>query len=310
MMDQEKDTSGPEKEIAELRSQLDSVNKKKEEAFKNKEDLKKQLSELIKKVKGVGAEKKKEGTGINSLKKQRDQHNNNVKTLITEIKALNSEKSKFPGKDTASKDFMHLKKEIEILEFKVEHEALSPSDEKKVMKKIKELKKYYDSAGESIAVIERINELSRKIEEEKKLADNFHNQLVEAQKGTMSFGALREVSKEIMAMRSKQEAEFANFIKLKQEFKELSEKLKQKLVQSGYKPKQEKHHDKKPHPHSQYNRKKQQNPRQHVHQEVDSRKKQEQAKILQEKTKEVEEKLRTRKKLTTEDLLILQQKTD
>lgn len=316
--EQTKDTSGLEKEIINLKSQLDSINKKKEEAFKNKEDLKKQLSELIKKVRGVTSQNKKEGVNVQQLKKQRDQHNSNVKRLIAEIKTLGGGKRS----DVNAYDFMRLKKDLEALEFKVEHEALSPSDEKKTMKKIKELKKHYDAQNEFMKSADRSHELSKKIEEEKKLADQFHNQLMAAKGDTMDYNKLKTVSHEILDMRSKQEAEFANFIRLKQEFKEISEQLKQKLAIAGRRPlslrsfpkDSEADHKHGEHRHSErprYNRnKKKNNFHENSASKASDEKKKEQMKIIQEKAKEVEEKLKSGQKLTTEDLLILQQKAD
>ena len=75
-----------QQEIFQLKQKLHEINLKKETWFKKKEDLKKELNELIHKVKSVRAENHKNNNELHELKIQRDKHNDEVHTLIKDIK--------------------------------------------------------------------------------------------------------------------------------------------------------------------------------------------------------------------------------
>ncbi|MBU1203935.1 MAG: hypothetical protein KKG60_02610 [Nanoarchaeota archaeon] len=273
-------------EIKELKLRLNSINKKKEEAFSKSQGTKKQLLELIRKIRGIKSEKEGVNVALEKLKEDRDKHNKQVKQLISDIKKLNQEKKNFPRGAGFEKDFSKIKKTIDALELKIETEALSPEEEKKTMKKMKGLKKEYGSAGETILLVETANQLSKKIEEEKQLADKSHNELVSKRKGSKDYSEFKEISKEITGLRLKQEKEFQGFLGFKKESQAISKELKEKIGRLTDIKKRERDLSKK----------------------REIRKKLNNQKILKEKTRQVEEKFKIKKKLTTEDLIILQGK--
>lgn len=265
-------------EINELKAKLNDIGPKKEEWFKKKEDLKQEIAKLISKIKEARSNKDSVDVKIKELKENRDKFNKEVKELIVKIKSLgpkeNSEKKESPE---------FLKMQIGKLETAMETQAFDFEKEKKVMKQINDLKKKYKIAFEAYSAQGEMKDLSKRIEEAKKKADEFHNQLKEYLKEhkESNFGKL---SKEINQIKKVQEEAFANFIKYKQEFSLINKQLKEKL--GMLKSEHQKNEQKK---------------QERVHEKKD--KEQEQ---IRNKAKEVKEKFKQKKILTTEDLITLQ----
>ncbi|MCD4666660.1 hypothetical protein K8R47_02515, partial [archaeon] len=123
-------------QITSLKKQLNDLNNEKEIWFKKKEDLKKEINSEIFKIKGIKNKKDKSNIDFRTVKQERDNHNAEVKKLITQIKKLNDQKLVLFKKHNIKGDPSRTVKQIEVLEFKIETEALSLSQEKKVMKQI------------------------------------------------------------------------------------------------------------------------------------------------------------------------------
>ncbi len=263
-------------EISDLKAKLNEIGQKKEEWFKKKEDLKQEIARLITNIKEARASKEQFGTKIKELKENRDKHNKEVQELVAKIKAL-------PQKPEHVDRPEFIKSQIEKLETALETQAFDFEKEKKVMKQINALKKKYDIAKESFSAKGNVKELSRQIEDAKKKADDFHAQLRDCLKEhrESQFGKL---SKEINHVKKVQEEAFANFIKHKQEFAVINKALKEKLEQS--KGEQEK--------------------REIVREDKRREKKDIESQQIKKKAKEVKERFKAKKFLTTEDLIALQ----
>ena len=121
------------KEISELRNQLNLLNEEKEKWYKEQHNLKNTLQEEIRKIKVIKNTADKSGLEFKDFKKARDLENQNVKNLITKIKELR-EKRVLLLKKYNIKEPEKVHSQIEQLEKKIETEALSPDQEKKMMK--------------------------------------------------------------------------------------------------------------------------------------------------------------------------------
>ncbi len=267
-------------EISELKSKLNDIGQKKEEWFKKKEELKQEIANLISKIKEARANKENVDTKINELKENRDKFNKEVQELIVKIKEINK-KNETVGEKKDRPEF--IKAQMDRLETALETQAFDFEKEKKVMKQIRDLKKKYDASNAHYSSQKEGRELSKKIEEAKTKADEFHNQLKEYLKEHKE-GSFGRLSKEINQIKKVQEDAFANFIKYKQEFSSLNKQLKEKLdlLKSE--------HDR--------------------HERVKEERKQEgktrEERQIHDKAKEVKEKFKAKKILTTEDLIALQ----
>ena len=283
MSDEKSDIKELNKEIASLKTKLKEVNDDKEKWFKEKEELKKEMHVLIDKIKNV--QKTNDPSEVEKLKKERDTYNSEVRHLIEKINELKQEKLVFLKKHGVKEDPENIKKNIEKIEEKIETEVLSIDRERKLMEYIRKMKKDYESLGDVKLIDEKISEISKQIEDTKKKANDAHEKfklaLKEKKKWYKEFFSL---SKQINVIKKQQEKAFEMFISLKNSFLEVSKQLSVKLHLA--KKEKEKVVETK-----QIKRKSKE--------EIEN-------KIVEEKQKKVEEKLKKGGKLTTEDLIVMQ----
>lgn len=279
-MDEKQDLKTIQKEVHSLRSELNKVKDDRERWFKKKEELKKQIAELIVKIKGLKRHGDLSTEEAKKLRTERDQYNKLVKKLIEKISSLQKEKKELIEKYKIEHDTEILKKNIQKLEEKIETEALTIDKEKRLMQQIKRLKKYYNELSDVKAISDKITEMSKEIEETKKKADEAHKKFKEAMKERKSgYKEFFNLSSQINVIKKQQERAFEMFISLKNSFFNVSRQLQQKL-----------------------------NLVKKTHDETINKEKLIKDKIIEEKTKDVEKKIKKGEKLTTEDLLVLQSK--
>ncbi|MBS3155817.1 hypothetical protein J4413_01130 [Candidatus Woesearchaeota archaeon] len=268
--------------ISELKKKVNSLNEKKEDLFKKQDEIRKAIKEKIEKIKPMKGENDKLGDEARNLKKERDKENDLVKELITKIKLLRDKKSlilkKYNIKDP---EIEH--KRIEALERKIETEALSPSQEKKVMKEINDLKKIFGKNSDLEKITKEIKETSKNLRETKKRADEFHNKLQGLRKDG-GYDEYKKLSKEIIILRKKHKEMYKEFVETKKEYIGANESFRdnlKKLNQGNKRDKVKKNKEKK---------------------RIDSLN----VTKINEMAKEVEDKLKKKEKITTDDLLAFQ----
>lgn len=269
-------------ELSQLKSQIAEVAKQKEFWFRKKEDLKKEINDLIKKIKEIKTENDKSNIEVHEFKKNRDKYNAEVHELIGKIKKVNEEKEKELKKTKITADPSKIKAQINALEKRVETET-NFSKEKKLMEQIKRLKKSYAEFSSIMKINDEAKKISNEIKESRKKANEFHKQIQSVTKDT-NYQGFMEMSKKITEVKKTQEDAFNKFIEFKNKYLELNKAFKAKLEEA--KPFQE-----------QIEKEQQNTKQQYV---------EKQAKILKQKTEQVEEKIKKKKKLTTEDILAFQ----
>lgn len=271
-------------EVSRLRDNLNKINKEKEEWFKKRVELNQKIYPLIKEIKDIKLKRDKSNIDIIELKKKRDGYNSEVKKLISEIRELNSKKQLLFKKLGLKEDPMKMKEVISKLEKRIETEALSFNEEKKVMKKINQLKKIFGKNSELKNILDNIDKVSKMIEEKKNKAEEIHKKIQEQYKGRIDYSDFKDLSKQINDLRDERDEISKNFLDFKKQFTKLNKNLKEKLKELGGLQK-EINYDK--------NKKEQE--------EVVKTKKQ-----IEDKIRLVEEKLKTKKKLDTDDIIVLQ----
>lgn len=274
-------------DIRNLKNQLSLLNQKKEAAFRKKEEFKKQIFSEIQAFKTIRDEifystKEKE-----DLKNQRNQLNSKFRELIKVAKEKHKEKKKLLTKHGFAINPSALKEKIEKLDTRIETEAMKFDDEKKIMKTINELKKKLHDADAIKSVFKEGAALSKDIDVTKEQADSFHHMLSQKRTGDKEkYGKLKEHSKKIKALKKEQQTAFDEFIAFKKEFMQKSDELQSKLKELT--PMLQRQTQSK--------------------EQWRQRRIREEERTLAEKERAVEEKLRSRKKLTNEDLLVFQRK--
>ncbi|MFH0797999.1 MAG: hypothetical protein V1906_01160 [Candidatus Woesearchaeota archaeon] len=276
-------------DVSDLKNKLDELNKSKEEWFNKKEELKQKIAEMINEAKSLRSNKDDFTKKVEELKKGRDQFNAEVQDLVKKIKDLNKQNQDRFVKlgERASPDM--IKRQIDKLESDLETQAVSFDKEKKIMKQINSLKKKLSSSEEASTMLNESDDVSKKINEAKAKADEFHQKLKDYVKDHKTdFKKFTKLSREINKMKKVQEDAFAKFIDFKQEFVEANRILKDKLGDVKEKKKeQKKKKDEK----------------------IKARHDMEEE-MINEKAKEVDEKLKKKKILTTEDLIAFQARSD
>ena len=273
-------------DVSQVRYKLDKINEDKEFWFRRKEDLKTEIRGLIINVKEIKAEEDKKNIELQELKKQRNKYNDDVKQLIKRIKKLNNEKADAFKKYNVKVDPAKIQEKINNLEKKVEIEV-DFEKEKKLMEEIKKLKKSYEESSEVLQIAEKANELDKEIRESRKKADDFHRKILDMTKDT-KYDVFIELSKKINLLKKEQEDAFQKFIDHKNEYSDANRELRNKLEELQAL-------------NMLFNRDKE-----FKKLKLDERHKQ----IIREKSKAVEEKIKNKKKLTTEDVIAMQGLSD
>jgi len=273
------------KEIAELRKKFGEFNRQKEFWFRKKEELKEKINQLIKNIKDIKVQNDKSHENIKFLKEQRNKYNSEVKNLIKIIKKLNNEKRYAFKKYKIKADPSQIQKKIEDIEKRLETEV-NFENEKRLMKEINRLKNAYEESRKIRDILNNINRLSNEITESKKKADEFHGKIEEYQQNKESYSDFIELSKEINETRKEEESAFQKFIDFKKQFIATNKLIREKNEEAN-KIGEILDRDKN---------------------EKKSKKEEATRNIILEKTKMIWEKFRSKKKLTREDLLVLQDK--
>ena len=268
-------------ELQTIRASLLPINKEKETWFRKKEELSKTLISLITQLKTIKVQKDKANISAVELKKQRDAFNNEVKKLASELRSLNAEQKSLAPKLT--KDTSRLKQEIDRLELFIETEGLTFDKEKKVTEKIKKLRREYSELKVVDEVASDIHSASSEFREKRAKANELHAKLTETAKAS-GYSEFFELSKKVNTVRYEQQQAFNKFIELKNKAYPFNIEIKKKLIRIDEIRKA----------------------LGMVAKENLALQRRKQDEFLQDKAKSIEEKLKSKKKLTTEDLIAYQ----
>jgi uncharacterized coiled-coil DUF342 family protein len=273
------------REISQLQTELNLANDKKESFFQKKTELSKKISSLIDDIKHNRNQRNELTKQVRSEKEERDKHNLDVKESVDKIKVLEKEREELIQKHNLKQDPIALIKQIRGIEFKIETQPMSFEEEKKLMKRIRDLKKHLEEAKAVVGVIDKMRELSRQIDEKKRTAQSTHRKVQSHAKASQEkHESLIESSKQIDDMKKEEEEAFRNFIENKKIFNELNDKLK--LLLTEIKDLSQKADSNK----------------MEVRDSFEKRQKE----TIEQKKLSVEEKFKKGLKLTTEDLLAFQ----
>jgi len=270
--------------IISLSKDLNKTSSEKESWFSKKEDFSRQIREKISIIRESREKRDSLTKKVKGLKEKRNAFSGEIGKKISEFKKLNDEKKKLLSKSKI-RDPYRLKSDIEKLELKLETEAMPFDKEKKLSKTVKDLKKSLAEASDSIGIMEKIKGLNKEINESRKDANAAHTEIQEfAKQSQILHEGIIKSSKEADELKTKEEEAFKNFIIAKSRFTGINGQLKENLAKmSGIREKISK-----------------------FELEEEEKKKLKEAMFIQSKEKEIEEKFKSGKKLTTDDFLAFQ----
>jgi len=172
--------SRKKKEVQYLQTELISVNDKKETYFKQKTEMSDKISKLINEIKKARTIRDELTKQVKKEKQSRDNHNIEVKGNVEKLKSLVKERDEVLKKHNI-KDPTNILRQISRIEEQIETEPMSFDAEKKLMKKIKDLKKKLSQAQAVSKIIGTIRDISKVTDEKKKTAQQSHKK-VQSQK--------------------------------------------------------------------------------------------------------------------------------
>jgi len=272
-------------EVAQIKKRLSVIGKEKEKLFSEKRSVSDQIKDKISGVMGQKGSRNSFTHEARKAKQERDKLNKQIADKIAEIKKMKSAYKDVAGKLGIKGNPSGLKTQIDKLEMRLETEPMSFDKEQKLMKHIKDIKKQYLQFKGVHKEWELVTKMSKDIDVLKKKANEFHRKVQESAKSSQSeHESILEDSKGIDDLKKKEDDLYKLFLEKKSAFKDVNTELKTKLTElQEIKKKLETHNV--------------------VLAEAAKEKEQ---KSLKEKAAEVEEKISKKKKLTTEDLLIMQ----
>jgi len=263
------------KEIQAISSNLKELGGQKEEQYQQKNTLDKQLNALINKAKELKDQKREIDIQISKNKRDREDKNKQYNQSLASIKQAKEERRR--QQSTISSNA--LRKQIKDLEYKIQTEALKFNKEKKIMGEIKKIKAKLNEVLKNEEQL-KSNSLSfKQVKEIKQAADDSHKNVQElAGKSSKIFDELTILSKDIANIKAQRNTVQLVLKNLKSQIGHMNQKLSKILKDwSGIADKGFIRSAKK---------------------SID--------KLLHKKTEEVKEKLKSKKKLTTDDILLLQ----
>ncbi len=273
------------KDISVLRTNLNELNDKKEALFDEKEKHSKKIISIIHDIKSLKRERDEYTNKVKSFKEERKHLNDSIKTSSEDLNKFLSEKDAIQDKKQIKGNPSLIKKKIEEMQFKIETEGMSFENEKKMMLKINELKKELDGSREFMEVSDKIRVSRNNIRDSRRKANFIHKSVQDNAKNSQErHEKIITLSKEIDELKKNEKDAFTKFVEAKEEFNKVNDALKEKLVEMNRINEELKKHKIK------------------TKEEI----KDKEIKTLAEKSKQVDEKIKGRKKLTTEDLLVYQ----
>jgi uncharacterized coiled-coil DUF342 family protein len=286
------DMKQSKEDVSILKEKLNSLNTEKEAWFSKKGEISESIKKNIVLIKELKDKRNECTNKVKELKKERDILNSeitsNIKKIVSEKKTTAPEKEvsrdsrdSRDRKNSPSK----LKAEIEKIEYTLQTQPMGFDKEQKLRKEMKSMKKEFDEIKNKHKVSDELRLVSSQTNALKKKANAIHKDIQKYAKESQDSHELLIVkSNEVDELKKKEEEAYNKFLELKTEFTKLSNEMqnksksfhenKQKIDNTNYAAAKKKH--------------------------------QEDEQTMKEKTKEVEEKISKRKKLTTEDLLVMQ----
>jgi uncharacterized coiled-coil DUF342 family protein len=219
-----------DKELSELRARQHELHLKKEKAFSEKRKFSDKIISIarsLRQEKGIRNDLTKQ---VKDSKQRRGELNAALKDKIEEFKKVKAEKDALVAKLGIRFDPARIQKEIEDIEFKIETEGLPFKAEQQLMLRIRQKKMLLEETKEASAVFERAHVLSKEIDKIRTKADDAHKKIqTKANESQEHHVGLVENSKEIDELRKQEDAAFKVFLEAKKEWSLATDAVKAKF---------------------------------------------------------------------------------
>jgi uncharacterized coiled-coil DUF342 family protein len=269
-----------DRDIATVRSELNSLDKIKEDFFSQSKANRQKLQELRNSIQQFKNERNQLTDAVKKLKIERDELNKQLKEKIAAFKKVVPVQKVEKPKEYVNQQF--LRKEIKDLEYKIETEALTFDKEQKLMKIIKDKKKLL-VASQPAHLSDEAKKLSLEIDELRAKADTAHKATkAKADESQKKHEVMIAASNQLKELEAKQKELDTQCTEYKNKIRDVNEQLHGKLDEVVAQSAERRERPKK--------------------------ERREPTVNIAELQHQAEEKLKKGKKLTTQDLLAFQNK--
>ncbi|MBS3127256.1 hypothetical protein J4228_03765 [Candidatus Woesearchaeota archaeon] len=280
---QQTDESGTEfqqkkQELSLLRTNLHEIHEQKEAVFKELKLTRDHIRTTLAAATKLKQERDKITKIVQELKKQRETLNLTVKEKAGEHKTVEEKKKELLSQTNVRADPSSLKTQIRHLEEQIETEVMPFSREQQITKKIKELKSKYKQVEQLGNVWKELNTTSADFAEQRRKAQEIHHEVQhKAQESQQKHEQINSLFEEIKKKREEEQLLAEKHLELKVKYEQIKKEFETvsrnvgELAKLSQKEERKNYHN-----------------------------------IILEKTKEVQEKMRKKEKLRTEDILAFQ----
>jgi len=271
-------------EINSINKDLNRKNDEKESWFRKKDSSTKDIREKIASIRESKQKRDNLTKKVKELKEKRNVINQDINKKISEFIKLKNE-TKNLGKKLKVKNPFGLKGKIDHMEVRLETEVMPFEKEKSLSKKIKLFKKMLEEASMILGKNDKIKNLNSEIDIIKKNSNEVHAEIQElAAESQKLHESLIKNSKEVDKLNVIEKDAYKNFIDSKKSFKDINARLEEKLSKmNGIREKIRS-----------------------FQLEEDENRKLRESTLIKMKEQEIEEKIKTGKKITNDDFLMFQ----
>ena len=271
--------------VNSLRRDLNKADNDKELWYSKKEEISGSINKRISAIRQDREKRDALKKKVRELKEKRAKLNDDLRKRISELVELKKQSADLMKKSKIT-DPIRIKTAIDSIESKLETEVMSFEKEKELSKKLKLLKKSLTEASGLMEMLDKTKKLNVEISNAKREGNAAHREIQDLAKESQ---ALHETiifeSKNIEELRPKEEEAFSKFVEFKKVFSEKNRFLKEKLESMGK-------------IRTEINK---------FQLEEDEKRRLQEAMLIKSKDQEMEEKIKSGGKLTTEDFLVFQE---
>jgi uncharacterized coiled-coil DUF342 family protein len=275
--------------VSSLRSDLNKFDSKIRDLSGRRKTVGREIAAKLRRLKVLRDERNALTDEVKKFKEKRSEFQLIVKKKVMVVKELQKKMDDFTKKSGIRTNPAQLKREIESIELRIETEGVTFNVEKKLMKELKDLNKKFEQTSDVSGIWNEIHAADKEIKLLKNENDEVHKQVqVKAAESQNRHEELVALSKEVDKLRKDEKELLAQIDSIQLIFDEVKKKLESELGRL-------------------------QDVGSHVQSVKDAKRKKQQRKkekMVEDMSKDVEEKMKKGEKLTTEDLLAFQAKSE
>lgn len=271
--------------VNSLRMKLNQANSDKEFWYAKKEGISDGIRKKINAIRQSREKRDALTKKVRELKEKRSKINDGLRKNASVLAGLKRQSGE-TAKKLKITDPVRIKTAIDSIESKLETEVMPFEKEKELSKKLKSMKKSLAEASGIMEMLGKIKQLNSEVNSAKRESNEVHSEIQDLAKSSQAMHeSIIMESKNVDGLKPQEEEAFAKFVDFKKAFNEKNSLLKEKLGSMGK-------------IRAEINK---------FQLEEDEKRRLREAMLIKSKEQELEEKIKSGRKLTTDDFLVFQE---